>query len=329
MVFSYNYYNGFTPGLTIFLGFAPGYDGSGNALSLLYDFAHKKPVGGFLITNPIRSISLFHESYLNINMHHGSGRTGFNARISGTIKEPYVESPVARINATLFYHYLDSTAFDPFLYNGGKFLITSLRYSKNWKLNIDSELTFRVGIKLGKDFARSYLSSNVKHRFIKNIATKIRLFVSGYLLTKDLPAQYRTYLSGSINPDFEQNILDRTGNSEALQVLSHIFYDSGPGLRGLVLDGEGRPLPLATEKMAWSLRINQELPYIQGDIFFDIGGITEEKNPFIVSGLHYGPFLIPFYQSWELENKIPNNDQWVLDRLRLGFNVSLPFLFNF
>jgi len=111
--------------------------------------------------------------------------------------------------------------------------------------------------------------------------------------------------------------------------LSHIFYDSGPGLRGLVLDGEGRPLPLATEKMSWSLRINQELPYIQGDIFFDIGGITEEKNPFIVSGLHYGPFLIPFYQSWELENKIPNNDQWVLDRLYLGFNVSLPFLFNF
>ena len=186
MVFSYNYYNGFTPGLTIFSGFAPGYDGSGNALSFLYDFEHKKPVGGFSITRPIRSISLFHASSLNINMNHGSGRTGFNARISGTIKEPYVESPVARINANLFYHHLDSTAFDPFLYDGGKFLITSLRYSKNWELNIDSELTFRIGIKMGKDFARSYLSSDVNHRFTKNIATKIRLFVSRYLLTKEL-----------------------------------------------------------------------------------------------------------------------------------------------
>ena len=326
-LFSYNYYNRFTPGLTLFSGYLPGYDGKGNSLSLLYDFKHDKPVGGFSITRPIRSISLFHASSLTINMDQGSGRTGLNAKISGTIKEPYLESPVARINATLFYHYLDSTAFDPLLYDGGKFLITSLRYSKNWKLNIDSELTFRVGIKLGKDFALSYLSGNVKHRFTKNIATKIRLFVSGYLLTKELPAQYRTYLSGSIDPDFEQNILDRTGNSEELQVLSHIFYDSGPGLRGLVFDEEGRPL--ATEKMAWSLRIKQELPYIPGDIFFDIGGITEEKNPFIVSGLHFGPFLIPFYQSWELEHKIPNKGQWVLDRLRLGFNVSLPFGFNF
>ena len=125
---------------------------------------------------------------------------------------------------------------------------------------------------------------------------------------------------------FEKNILDRTGKSEATQVLSHIFYDNGPGLRGLVLDEKSRPL--ATEKMAWSLRINQELPYIPGDIFFDIGGITEGKSLFIVSGLQLGPFLLPFYQSWELEHKFPNNGQWVLDRLRLDFNVSLPFGFN-
>ena len=324
--FSYNYYNGLTPGLTIFSGFAPGYDGSGNALSFLYDFNHNKPVGSFSITRPIRSISLFHVSSLNINMDHGSGRTGFNARISGTIKEPYVKSPVARINANLFYHYLDSTAFDSFLYDGGKFLTTSIRYTKNWELNINSELTFQIGIKMGKYFSRSFLSSDVEHRFTKNIATNIRLFVSGYLFTEDLPAQYRTYLSGSIDPDFEKNILDRTGKSEATQVLSHIFYDNGPGFRGLVLDEKSRPL--ATEKMAWSLRINQELPYIPGDIFFDIGGITEGKNSFMVSGLQFGPFLLPFYQSWELDHKFPNNGQWVLDRLRLDFNVSLPFGFN-
>ena len=178
---------------------------------------------------------------------------------------------------------------------------------------------------MGRDFARSYLSSNIKYRFTKNIATKFRLFVSGYLFTRDLPAQYRIYLSGSIDPDFEQNILDRIGNSEALQVLSHIYYDGGPGLHGLVLDKDGRPL--ATEKMAWSLHINQELPYIPGNIFFDIGGITEKKNPFIVSGLHFGPLLIPFYQTWESEHKIPDNSEWVLDRIR--FDVSLPLRINF
>ena len=93
-------------------------------------------------------------------------------------------------------------------------------------------------------------------------------------------------------------------------------------MRGLVLDDEGRPL--ATEKMAWSLQINQELPYIQGNIFFDIGGITEQKNPFIVSGLRFGPLLIPFYQSWEIKHKTPNNGEWLYDRIRLVFDLSLP-----
>ena len=93
-------------------------------------------------------------------------------------------------------------------------------------------------------------------------------------------------------------------------------------MHGLVLDKDGRPL--ATEKMAWSLHINQELPYIPGNIFFDIGGITEKKNPFIVSGLHFGPLLIPFYQSWEIKHKIPNNGEWLLDRIRLVFDMSLP-----
>ena len=137
-----------------------------------------------------------------------------------------------------------------------------------------------------------------------------------------MPAQYRTYLSGSIDPDFEQNILDRTGNSESIQVLSHIYYGNGPGFRGLVLDEEDRPL--ATEKMAWSLQINQELPYIPGNIFFDISGITEQKNPFIASGFRFGPLLIPFYQSWEIIHKIPSNGEWLYDRIRLVFDLSLP-----
>jgi hypothetical protein len=46
-----------------------------------------------------------------------------------------------------------------------------------------------------------------------------------------------------------------------------------------------------------------------------------------VSGLHFGPLLIPFYQSWESGHKIPDNSEWVLDRIR--FDVSLPLRINF
>ena len=36
--FSYNYYNGFTPGITAFSGYSPGYNSKGNTISILYDF---------------------------------------------------------------------------------------------------------------------------------------------------------------------------------------------------------------------------------------------------------------------------------------------------
>ena len=320
--FSYNYYNGFTPGLTVFSGYTPGYNGNGNTISLLYDFKHNKPVGSVSLNRSLRGISLFHESSIKLGFDSGSGRTGMNVSLYGTIKRPLVDYPTSRINIDLFFHILDSSALDPFLYDGGKYVIGSILYKKNWELNKKSNLAFSTGIKIGEKFTKGLFTATLNKKFTKNIITKIKFYMSDYLISRDLPAQYRTFLSGSIDSDFQENILDRTGKSEDFRVLSNMLYNGGPGLRGLVLNGDGKPL--YSEKRAWSLCFDQQFPYLPGKIFLDIGGASDSEEIFMVSGFHIGPLFIPIYQSWEESNNIPNNIDWIMNRMRFSFDLSLP-----
>ena len=325
--FFYNYYNGFSPGITMFSGFLPGYDGNGNTASLLYDFEHNKPIGNLSLTRSLNEISIFHESSFSFRFDHSSGRTGMNANFSAIFKEPLMDDAIAQLNANLFYHILDSYALDPFLYDGGKYIIGSILYNKNWEVKNNSSLVFNSGLKMGKAFYQGFFSASVEHRFTKKIITKIKVYLSDYFFKKDLPAQYRTYLSGSIDPDFQNNIIDRTGKSKNVKVLSNMFYNVGPGLRGLVL--AKNEYPLVTEKRAWSFSVDQKFPFIPGKIFMDIGGISESQNLYIVSGFHLGPLLIPFYQSWEIDNKMPNKMDWVLNRFRFSLDLNLPIRFIF
>ena len=325
--FSYNYYNGFTPGLTVFSGYTPGYNGNGNTISLLYDFKHNKPVGSVSLNRSLRGISLFHESSIKLGFDSGSGRTGMNVSLYGTIKRPLVDYPTSRINIDLFFHILDSSALDPFLYDGGRYVIGSILYKKNWELNKKSSLAFITGIKIGEKFSKGLFTATLNQKFTKNIITKIKFYMSDYLISRDLPAQYRTFLSGSIDSDFQENILDRTGKSEDFKVLSNMLYNGVPGLRGLVLNGDGKPL--YSEKRAWSLCFDQQFPYLPGKIFLDIGGASDSEEIFIVSGFHIGPLFIPIYQSWEVSNNIPNNIDWIMNRMRFSFDLSLPIGFLF
>jgi len=320
--FSYNYYNGFTPGLTVFSGYTPGYNGNGNTISLLYDFKHNKPVGSVSLNRSLRGIRLFHESSIKLGFDSGSGRTGMNVSLYGKIKRPLVNYPTAQINIDLFFHILDSSALDPFLYDGGRYVIGSILYKKNWELNKKSSLAFSTGIKIGEKFSKGLFTATLNQKFTKNIITKIKFYMSDYLISRDLPAQYRTFLSGSIDSDFQENILDRTGKSDDFKVLSNMLYNGGPGLRGLVLNGDGKPL--YSEKRAWSLCFDQQFPYLPGKIFLDIGGASDSEEIFMVSGFHIGPLFIPIYQSWEESNNIPNNIDWIMNRMRFSFDLSLP-----
>ena len=51
--------------------------------------------------------------------------------------------------------------------------------------------------------------------------------------------------------------------------------------------------------------------------FFDYAtGSSLPKESYISAGIKLGPLIIPLYQNWEEKNKIPNNFEWIKERVR-------------
>ena len=41
----------------------------------------------------------------------------------------------------------------------------------------------------------------------------------------------------------------------------------------------------------------------------------------ISGGIKLGPLIIPLYQNWEEKNKIPNNFEWIKERVQIYLGV--------
>ena len=77
------------------------------------------------------------------------------------------------------------------------------------------------------------------------------------MVSNNIPLQYRYYLSGTVDPDFEQLVIDRMGGTSSdFKVLHNTYY--GSGMRVIVVDDP----TLSTDKMFWRIKIDQTLPYI-------------------------------------------------------------------
>lgn len=320
-LFSYNYYNGFTPGISIYSGFIPGSGDLGIGAMVLYDLNNQKPVGGISIMKGLY-LDPFHSSSVGINLSRMEGRSGLRLDFSGRIKERFVKFPIGQLKAKLNFHDLDSTALNPFLYESGKYVTGLVGYGHSWRT--DSKLSYGLGGNLhcGGGFIKGTVSGSLTKKFTKKISTTVRTNLSAFLNSSDVPLQYRTYLSGGVDPDFDQAVMDRTGKSEHFKVLQNFFYSGGPGHRGLILDNDG--IPVSTTSTVWSLSVDQNLPYLPGMIFADAVGGQDLSDTYMSAGLVLGPIILPLYQSWEKEHQSPNNSQWILDRLRVQFTFNLP-----
>ncbi len=318
-LFSYNYYNGFTPGIVAFSGFLPGYGNISNSLSILYDFKNNTPVGGVSFLKGLGSSGIFHKSSGGLKIERFAGRQGANLGFTGTIKKRLSRSPITKINSVIYYHNLDSSALDPNLYSGGTYVVGSIKVSSNWTIGISKRFGVETEIKVGNGFGKTILSGYYSYRFNKKLKSKIRIFGETFISDKKVPLQYRTYLSGGVNPDFNESVLDRTGKSKNLRVLNNMIHKGGPELRGLVLDSQG--LPLATTKYAYSVKIDQTIPYMPGTVFLDYGG-GDFETPYVTAGFEIGGLIIPLYQSWETDNKTPNNLMWIFNRIRFQFKLD-------
>ena len=108
-------------------------------------------------------------------------------------------------------------------------------------------------------------------------------------------------------------MIDRTGTSSDFKVLYNTYH--GSGIRGIMIDN---PL-LSTDNIFWHMKIDQSIPILPGNLFLDIAGSPDfEESQYVSAGFTLGPIIIPLYQSWEVESKVPNNFDWIKKRFRVA-----------
>jgi len=319
-IFSYNTYNGFTPGLVLWNGFIPGYGKHSVGLNLMYDFRNNKPVGGLLFSQGIDQIPIFHSGSWNIKIGTIAGRSGLHLGFTGTIKKPLTKSPISKVDAEILYHNLNTDALDPELYTAGQFLVGSIRLEKEWQPSTYKSYYVDSRIKMGYGFVKGNLSSGFTYRASKKIKTSLLADLGSFFFSKNIPLQYHYYLSGTVDPDFEHFVIDRMGGANNdFKVLHDTYY--GSGIRGIVVD---KPT-ISTDKIFWRVQIDQSFPIFPGKFFFDVaGGDGFDRQHYAVAGVLLGPVIIPIYQNWENKSKIPDDINWIKNRLRFMLDLKIP-----
>jgi len=311
-LFSYNTYNGYTPGLLFWSGFSPGYKKRSTMFTILYDSEHRKPVGNIIRRRGFDGFSIFHSGSWHMELASIQGRNGAHFGFNGLIKEPLTKSPVSKINTNIFYHSLAGDLFDSTnIYDSGTHIIGNITLEKKWIPDRFKNYFIGSGFNVGDRFVNGKIFSGFNYQLNKNMATSFLAELSSFIYDKKIPNQYRYYLFGSVDPDFQQLVIDRKGDSGNLKVLENTYH--GHGIRGLHPDN----VFLSSDKTFWRIKVDQSAPLIPGKIFLDMAGMPDVlDSPYIASGIVIGPVIIPLYQSWEESDPFLKNIDWIKKRIR-------------
>ena len=323
-LFSWNQYNGWTPGVSLYSGYLPGYD-FGFSIRPMWDFNNDQLIGSMKYVQDFYDIGNFYKSTFNVNVAQNSGRKGVLLGFEGKRKKHLESYPNYSSIFNLNYHQINEEAINLNYYDGGEIVVG---YAELEMHNVPTPFLnyyFRSAVQTGlihSQFMRINFQTNIYYRFNKKISSKIRVWFGGFLNKKNLPLQYRTYLSGSVDPDFSaNNILDRTSESTDFSLGSKQYEISGPSLHGLV-STETKHM-LGVDDWVMSVNFDIGIPKIPGRPFFDFA-IVGKKKPYVDFGLKksIGPLelIIPLYQTWDEDPFIQNTD-WLKQRMRVKFNI--------
>ena len=100
-LFSYNTYNGFTPGISAWYGFLPGHGNNSAAGYIAYDFNNKEPVGSIRYIKQNNYFDLFHQQRWTLNLSKIEGHKGASIGFNWVIKKPLAKSPRSSIKTNL------------------------------------------------------------------------------------------------------------------------------------------------------------------------------------------------------------------------------------
>ena len=324
-VFSWNEYNGWSPGINFYHGFVPGYD-YGVGFRPMWDFNNEKLVGSVSASNTVYGLGSYYMSTFSFDAGRNAGRAGFHIEFEGKRKENLERYPVWTTIFKIDYHDISENAVDSDYYDSGELATGYAEMELYNRPNPFLTYYFRSALKMGivkSQFLRVNLQTNIYYKFTKKLKAKLRIWIGGFLDSTNIPKQYFTFLSGNIDPDFRNRyLINRTADINDVSIGLRQYDIAGPSLHGLVINKNGKMLGVDN----WVISANYEMNIskIPGKPFMDVAIIPGGESYFDF-GLKksFGPLsiIIPLYQSWD-DTPIGTDTDLILDRLRFSLTLS-------
>ncbi len=327
-LFSLNEYNGWSPGAMIYSGYIPTFN-YGISVKPMWDFANNKLIGSAQIQKSFHQLFGFRSFTLSAAYSDYEGRKGGKYAFNGLIRKPIVSTPATRITAAVYAHDIDKDAVIPNYYTAGKFLIGDIGINYSNRPTALLRYSVDAGLKSSfckDEFSKINLIGNIRWRNSKRSITNLRGWVGHFLNDGYIPRQYRTYISGGVDPDFNSAfVFNRmTLDDNTYPTIYELQYiQDGPGLRGIVLEGNRA---VYSNETNWGFNLTQSFTNMPLEFFADFAGATDLTKNYIDAGLTLSlgviKIYLPVYQSWDEESVLSDFD-WLKERIRFEFSFSM------
>ncbi len=323
-VTEWNQYNGWTPGLKIYSGFIPGYR-YGLGITPMWDIEHSRLMGSVTAQKTMFQTFGFQSITVKGEYFDHSSASGWGLE-SNLVKEPSIHSRARwEIDLKIRERTLYGDGLVNTRYESGSYTTFSTRTQftnrPSTRLSYGSSASLQIALS-GGSFAKWNFINTMRYRWTKNEYSSLRLWTGGFISSDEVPTHYQTFLSGGVDPEFEQSlILNRTATENVINIYDEQFVKDGPSLKGF-------NDMAVVESFIWGLNVVLDIPYIPVNLFADVSGFT--SNTYTDLGLLLGSedmgLFIPLYMSWEDENT-PDSFDWILKNAR--FSISIPTFISF
>ncbi|MFQ6674489.1 MAG: hypothetical protein ACE5GH_06875, partial [Fidelibacterota bacterium] len=282
-----------------------------------------RPVGSLTIQRTMYKILGFRTVVASARASDYAGGQGGTVAFKGTIRKPIVSTPSISLKSALHYRHIKSDAVNPVYYTPGNHSVMDLGATYEHRPTPFIRYSAGGGLMVGlgdRSFSRFHLMANVSWRYQRKLTLQLRSWLGGFVTGGDIPAHYKIWMSGGVDPNFENNFaLNRTddGGKGPVNIYDDQFISRGPALRGL--------LDKASTATAWGVNVDHSLPFVPVALFADMAGAADLRDTFVDGGLKLSlgaiVLYLPLYESWEPQN-VASSFTWITSRAR--FELALP-----
>ncbi|MFC1527677.1 M1 family metallopeptidase [Candidatus Neomarinimicrobiota bacterium] len=325
---SFNEYNGWSPGVLFYSGFIPTYN-YGVSVKPMWDLKNNRIIGSARIQKKFYQSFGFRSITLSAGYSDYYGRSGGKFSLKGIMRKPIVATPTMEFKANIYTHDIKQEAVTSKYYSTGKYMIGDINAKYSQKLSGLFKYSIEAGFTTSfckNEFSKVHLVGDLKWRTSKISSTNLRGWVGSFLNDKFIPRQYRNYLSGGVDPNFNSNFIFNRQNiydNTYPLIYETQYIQDGPGLRGIVQNDYHT---IYSNETSWGVNFTETFTDIPIEFFADFAGGTDLQDNYIDAGLtldlNVFKIYIPIYQSWD-EQSVLSGFDWAKERMRFEFSFSL------